>query len=97
MGRSKKNESANIEEQAVVDSQNKPEVQPSDETGQVTEASLKEDKENVEVPSRVAELMRLYPQYEEFWVTPRGFVHPVGTPKYLLKDAVLYKNKFFNK
>lgn len=41
--------------------------------------------------------MRLYPHYEELWITTNGFVHPVGTPKYLLKDAVLYKNKFYNK
>lgn len=95
MGRSKKNEVASIEAEAVVSPQN--ESQSSDEIRQITEPSVKEDKEAVEVPPHVAELMRLYPQYEEFWVTSRGFVRPVGTPKYLLRDAVLYKNKFFNK
>lgn len=48
------------------------------------------------IPSNVKELMRLYPQYEEIWVTARGFVHPKDTPKYLLKDATLYKNIYFN-
>lgn len=56
-----------------------------------------EPEEEVEAPLYVTELMRLYPQYSEFWVTPRGFLHPKGMPEHLLKDAVLYKNKFFNK
>lgn len=42
-----------------------------------------------------AELMRLYPQYERFWVTPKGFVHPYGAPSYLLKGAKLIKNEYF--
>lgn len=49
-----------------------------------------------EISSRDAELMRLYPQYEKIWITPQGFVHPEGTPQYLLKGAKLLKNKFFN-
>lgn len=40
--------------------------------------------------------MRLYPQYEKIWITPKGFVHPEGAPQYLLKGAKLLKNKFFN-
>lgn len=56
-----------------------------------------EKHEEIEVPPYVTELMRLYPQYSEFWVTPSGFLHPKGMPEHLLKDAVLYKNKFFNK
>lgn len=47
------------------------------------------------VPENVDKLMRLYPQYEEIWVTSKGFVHPKDTPKYLTKDAVLYKNKYY--
>lgn len=50
-----------------------------------------------ELPANVEKLMRLYPHYEEIWITPRGFVHPAGVPKYLLKDAKLYKNIFYNK
>jgi hypothetical protein len=49
------------------------------------------------LPANVVDLMRLYPQYEEMWITSKGFVHPVGSPQYLLKDAKLYKNKFYNK
>ena len=49
-----------------------------------------------EISARDAELMRLYPQYEKIWITPKGFVHPEGTPQYLLKGAKLLKNKFFN-
>lgn len=56
-----------------------------------------EEKAEVKVPENVEELMRLYPQYEQFYVTPKGYLRPVGTPEYLLKGAVLYKNKFFNK
>lgn len=49
-----------------------------------------------EISSRDVELMRLYPQYEKIWITPKGFVHPEGAPKYLLNGAKLLKNKFFN-
>lgn len=57
-------------------------------------SSVSEPEE--EISSRDAELMRLYPQYEKIWITPKGFVHPEGTPDYLLKGAKLFKNKFFN-
>ena len=52
-------------------------------------------KENI--PENVLSLMKLYPQYKEFYVTPKGFVHPAGVPEYLRKGATLYKNIFFNK
>lgn len=54
-----------------------------------------EGAETVEIPSNVEKLMKLYPHYESFYVTPAGFVHPVEAPKYLTKDATLYKNKYF--
>lgn len=107
MGRtSRKTETANIEEQKASDIQEKQntEMVPEEQTIQesnVTEQSSEEvankaeKKENI--PPHVAELMRLYPHYEELWITSKGFVHPVGTPKYILKDATLYKNKFYNK
>ena len=60
------------------------------------QAPAKEIKTD-DLPAKVVELMRLYPQYEEMWITPRGFVHPAGSPEYLVKDATLYKNKFYNK
>lgn len=110
---SKKNEPVVLDEQSVVEQQDKQETQQSkeitqpEEVGQVKEPDEKEEtegtvadeehEEEVKTPSHVTELMRLYPQYSEFWVTPRGFLHPKGMPEHLLKDAVLYKNKFFNK
>lgn len=51
--------------------------------------------EEKEIPANVEKLMKLNPQYETFYVTTTGFVHPVGAPKYLIKDAILYKNKYF--
>lgn len=86
------------------------ETQPSNEIEEVEEtpketkpekAPAKEKKNPVsepeeEISSRDAELMRLYPQYEKIWITPKGFVHPEGAPAYLLKGAKLFKNKFFN-
>lgn len=47
------------------------------------------------VPEKVDRLMRLYPQYEEIYVTPEGFVHSKDAPKYVVKNAVLYKNKYY--
>ena len=60
----------------------------------VKKPTVKEPVE--EISARDEELMRLYPQYEKIWITPKGFVHPVGAPQYLLKGAKLFKNKFFN-
>lgn len=63
---------------------------------QVAEEQAASKKEK-EIPANVLALMKLYPQYKEFYVTPDGFVHPVGAPEYLRKGATLYKNKFSNK
>lgn len=46
---------------------------------------------------RVLEIMRLYPHYEELWITPNGFVHSKNAPAYCIKGATLYKNKYFKK
>ena len=77
-----------------------PVKEPEEETHEKEEpkdtVTDEEHEEEVEAPPYVTELMRLYPQYAEFWVTPRGFLHPKGMPEHLLKGAVLYKNKFFN-
>lgn len=90
--------SAGADPQTVLPSQNEREVQQTDESRQDTETEQpqKSKEDDVEVPSNILELMRLYPQYSEFWVTPEGFVHPKGMPTRLLKDAILYKNKFYN-
>ena len=53
------------------------------------------DKGVKDIPANVEKLMKLYPQYESFYVTSTGFVHPIEAPEYLVKDAVLYKNKYF--
>ncbi len=85
------------EEQAAENVQEKQVVQDGNTSEQMpgTSSDNAEDKE--EIPPHVVKLMQLYSHYKEIWVTSRGFVHPVGAPKYLLKDAVLYKNKFYNK
>lgn len=54
-----------------------------------------DNKDSKNASKNVDELMRLYPQYDEIWVTSNGFVHPKGVPAYLTKDAVLYKNKYY--
>lgn len=80
------------------------ETQPSNEIEEApetkkptkTKKASTESEPVEEISSRDAELMRLYPQYEKIWITPKGFVHPEGAPQYLLKGAKLLKNKFFN-
>lgn len=69
----------------------------SEESLAIEEETAKEIETPDEISEKIVAIMRLYPQYEEMWITPRGFVHPVGTPQRLLKDAKLYKNKFYNK
>ena len=49
-----------------------------------------------EVPVNVERIMQLYPQYEKLYVTKEGFVHPEGSPKYLVAGATLYTNKYYN-
>lgn len=97
MGRPKKtetNEAVNPEVDEAPIEQTNPEAETSDES---PEQSVEEIKPQAELPANVVELMRLYPQYEEIWITARGFVHPIGAPKYLLKDAKRYKNIFYKK
>lgn len=98
MGRIKKIESSDSDIQIVPSLQDVQDVQQAAESEQDTETGQpqKSKEDDVEVPSNILELMRLYPQYSEFWVTPEGFVHPKGIPTRLLKDAILYKNKFYN-
>lgn len=84
-------------EQTVEDVQEKKVVQEGNTSEQMPGASSDNAEDKEEIPPHVVKLMQLYSHYKEIWVTSRGFVHPVGVPKYLLKDAVLYKNKFYNK
>lgn len=108
MGRPKKTETATVEEQKVdatpevrdenPTSESQPETETTTvgETEEVKVTTVKDDKTD-EISPRDTELMRLYPQYEEIWITPDGFVHPKGASAFLLKGAKLYKNKFYNK
>lgn len=54
-----------------------------------------ETAEETKIPANIEKLMKLYPQYESFYATPTGFVHPTEAPQYLIKDATLYKNKYY--
>lgn len=69
--------------------------EPVEETKEEPVETAPETKE--EIPQNVLQLMKLYPQYEEIWVTPKGFVHHKNSPAYLTKGATLYKNKYYNK
>lgn len=40
-------------------------------------------------------ILRLYPQQEELWITKDGFAHPKGAPDWLTVGARLYRNKYF--
>lgn len=51
---------------------------------------------DAEVPKAVDKILKLYPQYEECWISKEGFVYPKNAPKYQRNNAVLYKNKYFN-
>ena len=107
-----KPETPNVEGEEILDEQTAPEVEEfpneeetpeveefpnEEETPEVEEQPIKESKSEENLPANVVEKMRLYPQYEELWITPRGFVHPIGVPQYLLKGAKRYKNRFYNK
>ncbi len=104
MGRPKKTEAPEVDasevnelpaEQSAPEIEEQPEAEKS--VGAVEKPLTPEAKSQENLPANVIAAMRLYPQYEEMWITPRGFVHPVGVPQYLLKGAKLYKNKFYNK
>lgn len=71
---------------------------PIDDNKPETSEDKESEKEVVnDAGAKVLEIMRLYPQYEEFWLTPEGFVRPKGVAKYLIKGATLYKNKYYQK
>ncbi len=107
MGRtSKKVETANVENQAAEMAQEEQNVTTAQEEQMEQDANESEHKpkesadktnENKEIPHYADKLMRLYPQYEELWITPHGFVHPAGAPRHVLKGATLYKNKYYKK
>lgn len=61
----------------------------------VVEAAAPKENKATPIPEKVDAMMRLYPQYKEIYVTPKGFVHTKDAPKYAIKDAVLYQNKYY--
>lgn len=72
-------------------------VEATEQTAEQAVETQKESKKKDEIPAKIVDLMKLYPQYKEFYVTPEGFVHPAGVPEYLRKGATLYQNKFSDK
>ena len=90
MGRTSKKE---LEEQTLTEESKAMEEQSEKErTAEVGDEQMMVEEE---LPANVDELLKLYPQYEEVHITVEGFVHPVGVPEYLLKNAIKYKNKYF--
>ena len=71
-------------------------VEQTPEKPGADKAYEKEAATDAEVPESVDKILRLYPQYEECWVSKEGFVYPKNAPKYQRNNAVLYKNKYFN-
>ena len=78
--------------------QKAPEVNTASEEKTEVKAEAEEQQKapEVDVPANVDKLMQLYPQYEQIYVTKDGFVHPYGVPQYLVADATLYTNKYYN-
>ncbi len=74
-----------------------PEATAQSDTKTTEEPKVQKNIEECEVSEDIEKLMRLNPQYEKFYVTKDGFVHPVGSPQYLVANATLYKNKYYNK
>lgn len=95
MARTSKQSVSKTEEE-VLEKQVTDEVKAAQENVEET-PSQKETEKEEKIPQNVLHLMKMYPQYEEMYITPQGFVHPAGTPEYARKGAKLYKNKFFNK
>lgn len=96
MGRTKKADTGNDQEQQTKAAQTASEVNvnPLPENQETTEKEAKENIQESKVPDFVDNLLRLYPQYEEMWVTPSGSVHPKAVPEIYRKEATLYKNKY---
>lgn len=95
------------EASAKKETEKAPEVVEKTHTEKEAETEAKEEKAPKEskaetkaketaIPANVEKLMKLYPQYDEFYVTPQGFVHPKDAAEYQRKGAVLYKNKYYN-
>lgn len=79
-----------VEETEATETEQTPEKPGADK------ADEEEAATDAEVPKAVDKILKLYPQYEECWISKEGFVYPKNAPKYQRNNAVLYKNKYFN-
>lgn len=83
-------------EKTSVEETEAPETEQTPEKPNADKAEEEEATTDAEVPEAIDKILRLYPQYEECWISKEGFVYPKNAPKYQRKNAVLYKNKYFN-
>lgn len=83
-------------EKTPVEETEAPETEQTPEKPNADKAEEEEATTDAEVPEAIDKILRLYPQYEECWISKEGFVYPKNAPKYQRKNAVLYKNKYFN-
>ena len=86
-------------EETVEETVDETEETGTEQTPEKPGADKAEEEEattDTEVPKAVDKILKLYPQYEECWISKEGFVYPKNAPKYQRNNAVLYKNKYFN-
>lgn len=83
------------EAEVIIETSINDEAETSTKGENKTPVDATEEQKVEDVPTNVEKLMKLYSQYESFYVTNTGFVHPIEAPKYLIKDAILYKNKYY--
>ena len=78
------------EVEVPVTKETKPEVKK-----QLEPAKPKQEAPKVVLPEHIKKAMKLNPQYKQMYITPQGFVHPLGSPEYLRKGAKLYTNIYY--
>ena len=86
MGRPKKTET--IQDPEILAPQIEEKNNPAP---QIEEDATAVEQSEPQLPASVMKLMRLYPSYEEMWITPKGFVHPVGAPSISQKAPLFIK------
>lgn len=70
-------------------------AQAVETTTEAKETEVKQVSQQSENSEFVDKILKHYPQYEKAYVSSQGFVHPENSPKYVLGDAKLYKNKYY--
>lgn len=87
----------NSQKEEVIDKESASEELEISDEPENADNSIQAKKNTIDrIETRVLELMRLYPHYEEIWITPEGFVRPKGVNENLTKGAKLYKNLYYN-